>query len=208
MDDQITPTSRRNLLIATGLAAALCVSLGVNHFHAKAIEKRNLEIRAVQAEAKSARKDAEAARIAAAAAKLKAEELEIRRLATEALLDSPYYGWAILDSDGLVEEWSPALAAWSGYTREEMVGEDVTKLMLDEKRELHTSGYAQLIADPRSIGKTFIVDCDLVPKDPSKKPIPVRVNARVVELPHGKPYALAFIDRQSRVREVPNGVPQ
>ncbi len=123
-----------------------------------------------------------------------------RVAAMEALLDSDNHGFAVLDHNGLVVEWNPFMEKYTGYTKAEMLGQDIQALMSAQNHETHAAGYAKIINDPKSVGKTYVVECELTPRSPEKKRVHVRVSARIVQPPNdGERYAMAFIDRTRRV---------
>lgn len=158
---------------------------------------------AVQQARHNAERDRQLAIAEAKVEREKAETIAARESAISALHESSDHGYAELDEHGRVTEWNPALARWTGYTEDEMRGHDILALMPPDKRAGHERGYAEIIADPKSKGKTFVVQCELQPRDPAKKPMQVRVNARVVQPPgEGKRYAVALIDRERKIVEL------
>lgn len=127
-----------------------------------------------------------------------------RELAEQSLLESGNYGRAILDYKGRVMEWNKALEKWTGYSKGELLGKTILDVIPTEMRQSHEEAFAKAVADPNSSKKVQVVSCKLVPKDPAKKPIPVRVTVLVVRppIPDQPPYVIANIYRQSSVIEM------
>lgn len=135
----------------------------------------------------------------------RADEMSDRQVAMLALIESADYGFAILDQDGKVREWSPALERLSGYTRGEMLGQDVKGLMPADMAERHAAAFTKAITDPSASRRVQVVECQIQPKDKDKKPVDVRVSVRVVQASRDgsvSPYAIAHIDRRSRIVEL------
>lgn len=131
-------------------------------------------------------------------------EASDREAAILAMRDSADHGYAILDDQGRVIEWNPALERWTGYLEAEMIGKDILALMAEEHRVPHQRGYASIINDPQAIGKVFSISCELRPRAEDKPPLRVLVIARVVKanVPGSKPYAIALINRERDVLEL------
>lgn len=130
-----------------------------------------------------------------------------REQALVSLLEGKQIGYAILDFNSRVIRFNPALVSWTDYTEEEMLGKDILALMPAEARDRHQAGYAQIINDKQSWGKTFKVECQLIPKNAAKPPIDVEVSAHIVK-PKGrdaKPCAVAIIVRKQKIVELSEG---
>lgn len=136
----------------------------------------------------------------------RAEALGDREAAIMALINSASYGFVILDEDGRVREWNSAMERLSGFSRDEMLGHDVLGLMPPEKSHEHRVAFAKAVTDPGASKRVQFVDCLLQPKDKGKSPISVRVSVRVVRASRdgtNAPYAIAHVDRASRIVELP-----
>jgi PAS domain S-box-containing protein len=124
--------------------------------------------------------------------------------AINALREGADHGHVVIDANGRVLAFNPALEKWTGYTLEEMRGGTLERLMSPEAWARHDAAYQAFIADDANLNKTVRVECELVPKDPAKRPVAVWLTARVVQ-PPGKPrVAIALVDRANRVLEISN----
>lgn len=189
----VMEANRRTTVLGMSLTLAgaiLCGGAAITHFHTKAIERDQIEYELARAKAENA--------------ELKVKEMSAEVQATEALRESAQHGYAILDHRGRVKKWNAALVKWTGYEEAELLGKDIGMLMAPDKAANHAHGYAAMIGDPASLGKTFVVECELKPRAPEKPPLRVKVSARVVkaDVPNAKPYAIALIDRSRSVVEL------
>jgi PAS domain S-box-containing protein len=129
-------------------------------------------------------------------------ELAVRNAvdaAVHELRESADHGHVVLDLDGRVIEWNPALAAWTGWTKAEMLGNTLERVMAPAAWADHRAGYIKFMADPKNAGKSFKLVCRLQHRDPSKKSTLVQINARAVHPEGQPPMAIAFIDRERLV---------
>lgn len=157
---------------------------------AAAIQKQHLE----------AERNAELAR-------LQVDEMSVHNQAISALRADAQHGYCILDKEGRVKEWNETMEKWTGFSREAMLGQNLRAIMNRHLGNIHEKSYAAIISDPKSVGKAFSIECNLQPREPGSPPLRVRVNARVVQLKNGERYAVAFIDRESKVMELQASAP-
>lgn len=120
------------------------------------------------------------------------------------LIGSLDYVLVILNAKGAVIEWNPATEKLTGYTKAEMLGGSITPIIPPEMRAMHHTAFAAAFQDDKKLGKIQIVNCQIVRKDPNKKPVSVRVAVRVVKFGAEK-FAIANIDRESKITELDVG---
>lgn len=154
---------------------------------------------ALQKQKSDAERDALLAQKELRIAQLEADRHAVVNSAIAALRESTDRGYAVLDADGCVVEWNATLAKWSGYTIEEMRGHNLLALMAPEKQLIHEHGYAALMADDKSLKQTYVIECDLVPKEPGKPTVRVTVAARIVKTKSGDKFGVALIDKAANV---------
>lgn len=117
------------------------------------------------------------------------------------LIGSLDYVVVILNQRGEVVEWNPATEKLTGYSKAEMLGKTITPIIPEEMRKIHHAAFAAAFRDDAKLGKIQRVKCQVVRKDPAKKPVDVSVTVRVVKFGVEK-FAIATIDRRSRITEI------
>lgn len=144
----------------------------------------------------------------AALAQAKVDELEQTNLVLYSLREAANVGYLQLDDQCRVQVWNATMARWSGRTEEEMLGQTLEKAISPNSWAKYDADYADWInvaRDRSAAGKplvgTLIVNCDIIPADPSKKPIPVRVTARAV-FANNTLRMIGLVDRQRNVRDL------
>ncbi len=82
-------------------------------------------------------------------------ELSERETRMATLLNVIPDGYVLIDSEGRIEEFNPAICKLLGYAPEELLGENVTKLMPAEIAEQHASYISRYLGggEPQVIGK-------------------------------------------------------
>lgn len=128
---------------------------------------------------------------------------EIIDSAINALWESADHGFLALNHEGKVKEWNPALARWTGYSAEEIVGDTLEKVMEPKIFRNHHDHYLQWINQEHVEDKTLVINCYLVSKDRNVY-IPVRVTARKVKFREGDPEAIALLDLQHGIIDMTN----
>ncbi len=173
-------------LALVGCAALLCMAIGVSRLAGTRYELANAKAElAIKASEEAAAKDQE----------------------MRAFINEFDYPIAMLDSRGEVVEWNDAAERDFGWTKEELQANGIASIMPDDMRDRHHSAFGKAMAGSgRVVGKVKSpvqrVECVVIHKDPSRKPIPVEVSVRVVREDDGDLYAIAHIDKQSRILRV------
>ncbi|MBO8138647.1 MAG: PAS domain S-box protein [Desulfotomaculum sp.] len=85
--------------------------------------------------------------------------LQAREATLSAIMDSARDAIAVLDAEGKVVFWNPAAEQLFGYSREEVLGKDLLRLVVPNKHlyELHVQAFRrfQLTGEGNAIGKTI-----------------------------------------------------
>jgi PAS domain S-box-containing protein len=201
MTDEIVmshKSKRRWAIISYTTALALITSATTVGYFREVTKREKAEADRIEL----ALKHAEADHLLAEA-QVKLDVLNAREEGTAFLRESANFGYAILDENGNVVLWNGALARWTGYTDSEMIGNDVLKLMPEDKRALHQDSYKKIISDPKSLKTVYKIHCTLIPKDPTEKPFEVIINVRVVKVKStNEIQAIALIDLPYRIKEM------
>jgi PAS domain S-box-containing protein len=131
-------------------------------------------------------------------------ERDVIDAAINSLREGASHGHIVIDAEGLVLSFNPALEKWTGYSAKEMHGGTLERVMAPDAWARHDAAYREFLVNDANLNKTVRLQCELIPKDPGKKPVVVWITARVVQ-PPGKPrVAIALVDRASRVLEISN----
>jgi PAS domain-containing protein len=110
------------------------------------------------------------------------------------LLDSTDYGYLIVDDDGVVIEFNPALERLTGYSRSEVIHGGLPRIFLEPL--LDRSRDELLVArGPKQLGKIVDIIYLTVPgRDAGDKSLKLRASIRVVTGPYGRKYAIANVE--------------
>lgn len=105
------------------------------------------------------------------------KELRIRTI-----MDNVGEGIITLDEEGIVESFNPAASTIFGYTAEEIIGENITCLMIPEMRPAHEAGMKRYLAggDARVVGKKS-VELPALHKNGTVFNLELAINALVIE---------------------------
>lgn len=123
------------------------------------------------------------------------------RDALSAFMESDEYGRAIVDESGCVVDWNAAAEQITGWPKNEIARRGLEPLMDHDMWESHCLAFGEAMREGRH-PEVVVVECRVVPKDPAKQPIPVRVTVRIAKSPLGNIYAIALIDRQRDIRQL------
>lgn len=117
------------------------------------------------------------------------------------------HGVMRIDADGRVLEWNKTLENWTGWTAEEMFGHTLERVMRPDDYADHAAGYPKWLTDPNSDITTIYLDCDLLPRDRAKPPVPVRVGASKIEqIGDGvPPIAIGLIHLRENIADLTKG---
>jgi PAS domain S-box-containing protein len=94
------------------------------------------------------------------------------------------------------------METWTGYTKAEMEGQTLERIMEPDDYRRHADNYVPWITSPETKAKTLILECRLLAKDGKRRT--VRVTARRV--PNGES-AIALLDRPQNVLDLTNSKP-
>lgn len=130
------------------------------------------------------------------------DQTKIRTQAIQALLDSQNFGYAIMDQDGKIVEWNPAMERLTHYTEQEVKKNGLEGMMSPELFEKHKKAIAKIMASDHLIGKVAVVDCVILPHGKDTESIPVKVTVRTVQDRKGHRFAIAHIDEKSNIKGV------
>lgn len=118
----------------------------------------------------------------------------------QAVLDSIDYGYAIIDEQGNLIEWNPAMERLTGWKFSELKGSGLREIMNDETWSRHLAAFQKAMASAEPGKHVAIVRCEIPSNLPGKSAMPVRVTVRIVEDRHGKRFAVAHIDPTENVK--------
>ncbi len=99
----------------------------------------------------------------------------------ETILENDDFAVIATDNRGKVTVWNPAAAKLFGWTREEMIGQDMFRILPDQLVEMHK----KIFADHEKRKDEYVmhnVRCVTLTKD--KKPIDVLVSIRTIPVGH------------------------
>jgi PAS domain S-box-containing protein len=125
-----------------------------------------------------------------------------RTEAIEALLDSENFGYAIMDQEGRVIEWNPALERLTAWTEKEVREKGLSILMPPDIYLRHAKAVSKIMGMDYLQGKVAVVNCTIEPHDGGMQPLPVRITVRTVQSKSGKRFAIAHIDPARAVKEL------
>lgn len=138
------------------------------------------------------------------------QDASIVKQVRDALIDSLDFGYSILDEEGLVQEWNPALERWTGKTASQMKGNTLQAVMPEEYWPEHREQFVAAIEDLKAnggtspyFGKAIKIECSII-RDNGKQ-MKLVVSVRFYQLKDGKWAASAMMDRASRVLELKVG---
>lgn len=117
----------------------------------------------------------------------------------QAVLDSIDYGYAIIDEQGNLIEWNPAMERLTGWKFSELKGDGLRSIMNDETWARHWAAFQQAMASADAGKHVAVVRCE-IPSHSNEHSMPVRVTVRIVEDRHGKRFAVAHIDPTENVK--------
>lgn len=123
--------------------------------------------------------------------------------AIDAMLNDSDYPYVLMNDQGVITEWNPAMERLTGYDRSEIIGIPgaVEKIIPPNMQSRHYAAYTAALANQSLVNKTTRVShCELVCKDGTRKPIQITV--RVVQTRHDGKIAAAHFDEPGSVREV------
>jgi PAS domain S-box-containing protein len=128
--------------------------------------------------------------------------------AINALLESDRYGFAILDEDGNIVEWNPAMEELTGWTKTDVIKAGMRPLMNDDElynrhhqatlKAFERAKQGDLYSEPGDKVKVNVVECE-VPGKNGAKSIPVRITVRIVKAKSGRFYSVAHADTRQSV---------
>lgn len=135
------------------------------------------------------------------------QEAAAKEQETHRFINEFDYPIAMLNHRGEVVEWNAAAEHTFGWTKADLQANGIASIMPEEMRERHHSAFGKaMVGDGKVVGRVNApvqrVECVVVHKDPARKPIPVEVSVRVIREDDGDVYAIAHIDRQSRILRV------
>jgi len=132
--------------------------------------------------------------------KIQLDETEARTDAIEAMLDSTDFGYAIMDQEGKVIEWNPALERLSHWSEKEVKDKGLEVLMPPDLFIRHSKSISKVMGEDILSGKVSIVNCEIKPHEEGSPPLPVKITVRTVQSKKGKRYAIAHVDRQKQIQ--------
>jgi PAS domain S-box-containing protein len=210
--------SAPNLRKVGWLAITVALSLSTILFwHAREADRAIAEQRKVELEQKAAEvaeiaaKHAEAdTKLAEANAKLseanmRLADFDARDAALEDIRSSANHVFVILDDEGRVLVWSDGAERATGWTREEIFGQTLERIMGPEDYQHHIAAIKRKLADKSTWKKINPVICTIVHKDPAKDPREWVVTARVVtsQKDPEHPTLMALLDRPENFQSLP-----
>jgi PAS domain S-box-containing protein len=121
-----------------------------------------------------------------------------------AQLENQNYGYAAVDRSGRIVEWNHALEVITGYTKKEMIGSTLEKIMRLDDWQKHNSAFDKVMRmEQLPSGVTTLMQCVIKIKD--GKLMSVRASIRMYEIGEGAyrtRYATAHIDKAENVDDV------
>jgi PAS domain S-box-containing protein len=120
--------------------------------------------------------------------------------AIQAMLDNYDIGYAIMDERQQVIEWNPALERLSGWTKDEVKEHGLKPLMDEDSWRKHQAAFANAMQGGQ-IDRTVVVSCQ-IPDHRGASGVPVRITVRIVKSRNANLYAIAYVDRESKVIEI------
>lgn len=130
------------------------------------------------------------------------DQTKARTQAIQAMLDSQEFGYAIMDQDGKIIEWNPALERLTHYTEKEVKTKGLECMMPPEIYSRHKIALTKVMGSDQLKGKVAVVNCVILPHGPDEKPLPVRVTVRTVQDRKGRRFAIAHIDEKSVIKDI------
>lgn len=117
----------------------------------------------------------------------------------QAVLDSIDYGYAIIDEQGNLIEWNPAMERLTGWKFSELQGAGLRTVMNDQTWAKHWAAFQKAMASAEAGKHVAVVRCE-IPSHSNEHSMPVRVTVRIVEDRNGKRFAVAHIDPAENVK--------
>ena len=201
------PNLRRVGWLAITVALALSTIL---FWHAREADRAIAEQRRIELEHKEAEYREIAAMRAEADAKLaeanmRLADFDARDDALEDIRSSANHVFVVLDHQGRVLVWSDGAERATGWSREEMFGQTLERIMRPEEYQRHMGAIQKKLADKASWKKIKPVICTIIHRDKERAPREWVVTPRVV--PSQKdpehPTLMALLDRPQNYEAQP-----
>ncbi|TPV60905.1 PAS domain S-box protein [Aestuariibacter sp. GS-14] len=112
------------------------------------------------------------------------------------LMDSAVEGVLTVNSKGIVISANPSVTRILGWKREQLIGEDVTKIVPENRRHLYSKNFFSHVQEPKN-EKLIGSSRDVLALDVNLRPIPVRVSLSHTEIDN-EPFFILFL---SDIRE-------
>lgn len=175
---------------SVAVAAAVIAAVSALSIHARSEYRQAVASREQRIE----NLDDEIARLTDVLRDMQSESETIR-----SLLDDKNTMLIALDSNGLVVEWNPACERRMGWTKEEMLGQNLSQIMSPDDFRRHNDGFLRWIADERNRGAVGIERCTMIPKVTPPFSVIVRFKS-IGDFRNGRfARAIAFADPSRRV---------
>lgn len=131
------------------------------------------------------------------------ERTSARTEAIQAMLDSQDFGYAIMDQEGKVIEWNPALERLTHWTEKEVKEKGLGIVMSNEALfNKHLKAVSKVFGADFIGGHVSVINCIMTPHGEEDKPLPVRITVRMVQSQKGKRFAIAHVDPTNVVKEI------
>ncbi len=130
------------------------------------------------------------------------DQSEARTEAIQAMLDSQDFGYAIMDQEGKIIEWNPALERLTHYTQKEVQEKGMSVLMPPDMYVKHTQAVNKMFGKDYIEGSKTVINCTIEPHNGESEKIPVEITIRAIQSRKGKRFATAHVDLQSNVKRV------
>lgn len=119
----------------------------------------------------------------------------------EALLDSTDYGYSVIDRNGKILEWNPALERLTQWTETDVKAHGLSVLLTPEVFAMHQRAFAAAFDKPSQHSQVRTMHCKLPVRNREGQTVPVLVTVRIVRTRYGQQYAIAHIDREDQFTE-------